>query len=99
MAGPIYLFGALRFTDAFYQLSDEERDSLFAKLQASMEEHGAKNLIRCFAKWSSEWDVVGVDEHPDIESVQKHFERCREIGWFRYHEGQITLGTKFEPPS
>ena len=99
MAGPIYLLGLSRRTDAWYQLSVEERESLIAKVMAFREEDGVKRVIGCWAKWSSEWEMFGVDEHPDIESVHKHFEHCNEVDWFRYIEGKIVLGTKWDLPS
>jgi hypothetical protein len=100
MAGPIYEFGAFRFTEVWYQLSEEERESLFAKVRANREKVGVKNIIACNSLWSppTEYHWFMVDEYPDIEAQQKLQELDNELGWYRYWEGMTILGTKWEEP-
>ena len=100
MAGPIYVFSANGRTDAWYQLSDEERESLMDEVRANAEEVGTKVILSCNSKWASDaWDFFRVEEYPDIETLQKHIELDNELDWFRYVEGMSILGTKWEPPS
>ena len=51
MGQPIISFVAAKWTDAWYQLSKEEQDSLMAKIRAHREEAGihVKNVIVCKA--------------------------------------------------
>jgi hypothetical protein len=100
MAGPIYAFSAFRFTEAWYQLSEEERESLFAKVMANREKMGIKNIVGCNAVWSPppEYHFFGVSECPDIETFQKWQQLEVELGWYRYWEGWSILGTKWEEP-
>lgn len=96
MAKPIYKMFLFNWTEAFYQLTQEEQGSLVAKVGQAGEKY-AKDIILCDARWGSEqYSFYGVEEYPDIEAVQKHYEELTEIGWFRYVDGISVLGTKFE---
>ena len=98
MAEPIYKLWMLKPTEAWYQLSDEERASLMAKHAESFEKVGAKLIVRCTSLWSSEqWALFGVEEFPDIEAVQKHAEALFEAEHFRYLESMSLLGVAWEP--
>ena len=97
MAGPIYKLWMFKYTDAWYQLSEEERNSSFAKLQEAYEKVGGKMIIACESAWSAEqWRAFGLDEFPDIEAVQKFTELLLEQEHFRYIESASMLGTKWE---
>ena len=98
MAEPIYKFFMGRFSEAWYQLSKEEQDSLVAKLNDALEKVGAKRPILCNSNWSSDqWSYAGVEEFPNIEAVQKYMEAVNELNLFRYIEATSFLGTKMEP--
>ena len=101
MAGPIYVFGAFKPTEAWYQLSEEEQKSLFAKVMANREKVGVKQIISCNSVWSSptEYQFFTVDEYPDIEAEQKLMALDNELNWPRYYEGIHILGTKSEEPA
>ena len=45
MAKPIYKFFMARFSEAWYQLSEEERNSLVAKFDEALEKAGGKRII------------------------------------------------------
>jgi hypothetical protein len=98
MAGPIYQLYMGRTTEAWYQLSEEEQNSLLANVRDALEKVGGKTVIGCNTAWSSEqWHWFGVEEFPDIEAVQKLSEGHMELDWYRYFEGVRMLGTKGEP--
>ncbi len=98
MAEPIYKFFKFKFTEAWYQLSEEEQASHQAKQQKTLEKVGGKMIIACSPIWSSEpWVGFGVNEYPDIEAVQKHAELSWEIQHFRYVEGETLLGIVWPP--
>ena len=73
MAKTIYKMFQTKATEAWYQLSKEERDALMSKVSESLKSVGAKSVLTCASLWSSEQYVIfGVEEYPDIEAVQKH---------------------------
>ena len=93
----IYKFFTVRFLEAWYQLSKEEQNSLEGKLDAALEKVGAKRLILCESRWSTdEWAFAGVEEFPNMEAVQKYMSALSELDWFRYAEGRSVLGTRLE---
>lgn len=98
MPGPIYKLYMMRMKEAWYQLSEEEQNSLGAKVTDALEKAGGKSLIVCNTAWSSEqWLSFGIEEFPDVEAVQKLSEGHMEVDWYRYVESVSMLGTKWEP--
>ena len=97
MAESIYKLFMGRFLEAWYQLSQEEQNSLLAKLNEALEKVGGKRPILCDSSWSSDqWSFGGIEEFPDIEAVQKFTAAPKELNWFRYCESTNVLGTKSE---
>src|SRR6185436_14746358 len=94
MTGPIYEMFRVGGNEAWYQLSKEQQDALFAKVDEGRKSVGGKVLISCDSSWNSEqWLFWGVEEFPSLEAVQG-FTRClMELNWFRYVESDILLGT------
>ncbi len=95
MAKPIYKVFLGRPMEAWYQLSKEEQDSLWAKNNEAFEKAGGKRMLVCDSSWASEqWLFFGVEVYPDIEAVQKYVELLNELNWFRYMEAMTLLGTE-----
>src|SRR5690242_16762779 len=98
MAQPIYKVYMARPTEAWYQLSEEERGGLLRKLLEAFERVGGKEVVRCDSAWASEqWPFFGLEEYPDIAAEQAHSRFLQELGWHRYLEGMTLLGTRAEP--
>jgi hypothetical protein len=98
MAGPIYKLWMFKYTEAWYQLSEEEQQDVLAKLQAAYEKVGGTQSIAYISRWSAErWHAFGLDEFPDIEAVLSFHELLDEHDHFRYVESVSMLGTKWEP--
>ena len=98
MAKPIYKMFMGRFSEAWYQLSQEEQTSLIGKVDGALEKVGGKQGLLCDASWTSEeWPAFGVEEFPDIEAVQQHAKLLSELNWYRYVETRTLLGTVWEP--
>jgi hypothetical protein len=98
MAGPVYKLWMTKPTEAWYQLSEEERERVDATALASLEKVGGKPLIRCTPAWASEeWMLFGVEEFPSIEAVQQHALDLFNAGHFRYLECKSMLGIKWPP--
>jgi hypothetical protein len=85
--------------EAWYQLSKEEQDALFAKIQDTMKSVGGKSMLVCNSSWNSEqWLFWGVEEFPSLEAVQEYARCLEELNWFRYVDAEILLGSKAEEP-
>ena len=96
----IYKFFQVRFTEPWYQLSQEEQTNLMAKVDDALEKVGGKRIVLCDSSWSSEqWLGFGIEEFPDAEAVQNHSKLLNELNWLRYIESRILLGTEWQPPS
>jgi hypothetical protein len=68
VAESIYKFFMAKMLEPWYQLSKEEQNSLVAKLDAALENVGAKRPILCNSSWSSDqWSFAGMEEFPNIE--------------------------------
>ena len=97
MTGPIYKMFHARWTEAWYQLSQEQRDAIFAKMTETGERIGAKQVLVCNSSWSSEkWLFWGVEEFPNMEAVEEYTRCLVELEWFRYCDSEILLGTKWQ---
>ncbi|UCG00060.1 MAG: hypothetical protein JSV89_11085 [Spirochaetaceae bacterium] len=98
----IYKLFLMKPKDAWYRLSKEEQRKLVKKdtelSEKRMRELGGRNVLICDCFWSTEdWLLFGVEEYPDIESVQKSTAWFRKSGWFKYFESRIILGTAEMP--
>jgi len=97
MAGPIYKLGLFKPTEAWHQLSKEEQDRVMAAETERSKQAGVKPIISCNCYWSGEqWMVFGVEEYPDIETVQRVAQLQLDANWERYAQGITVLGTKWE---
>jgi hypothetical protein len=98
MSKPVYLyFCILGFTEAWYQLSKEEQDALWAKDEENTRLVGAKRLIMCNSRWADEATLAwGVEEYPDMDAYQKKVEEFEKLNWNRYLSAKTILGTKME---
>jgi hypothetical protein len=98
MAQPIYKLYMFRNVEAYYQLSQNERNELLGKIDAALQKAGGKRLITCNSSWSSEqWPVFGVEEFPNIDAVQQHAEALTELNLSRYLVSMTLLGTELKP--
>ena len=96
MSGPVYKCWRMRSAEAWYQLSQIERDALLAKVLAALDEVGGKSVVMCDSRWAEEeWGYWGVEEFPDVQAVQRHTQLLHDLNWFRYIESESMLGTKY----
>ena len=93
MAQAVYKMFYARMKEAWYQLSKEEQNLLFEKLEAALKQVGGKSVITCDSTWSSEkWLFWGVEEFPSIEAIQEHAKLLGDLNWFRYCDSETLLG-------
>ena len=98
MAKPIYVLVLGKgVTEAWHQLSKEEQDSLWSKVQEVDKRAGGKWLILCNSRWADEelfdWGVL---EYPDMDAYQQKVTELEELNWWRYFSARTILGTKME---
>jgi hypothetical protein len=94
----VYKLWQMRFTNAWYQLSEEEQEQLGAKIAASLEEVGGEIVVSCTSAWADEkWLGFGVEKYPSLEAAQQHTQNLWEMGWYRYIQSTSTLGVEFQP--
>lgn len=93
MAQPVYKLFLFKFTEAYYQLSEQERKDIAAKVGASLEQAGGKRIVQCSTVWASEeWLAWGVEQFPSMEAAQMHAMDLWQMDWFRYVESKTYLG-------
>ena len=96
MEGPIYKFFRVRWTDAWYQLTQAERDDLLAREAELRQQVGLKNLLLCDAGWNNElWSAYGVHEYPNMDAMVKHYQGMVAMDFFHYAESETMLGTRW----
>jgi hypothetical protein len=98
MPKPIYLLVLGKgYTEAWYQLTKGEQDSLWAKVQDIDARAGATWRIICDSRWADEeifdWGVI---EYPDIEAYQEKVAALEKLQWWRYFSAKTILGTRME---
>ena len=97
MSEPIYLLVIAKgSTEAWYQLSKEEQDSLWSKVEEVDKRAGGQWVIVCNSRWADEeiydWGVL---VYPDMDAYQQKVKELEELEWWRYFSAKIILGTKF----
>jgi len=95
MAQSIYKLFTFKPTEAWYQLSEDEKNKHKAGLADALKKVGGKEIISCFSGWNSEQILGwGVEQFPNIEAVTKHHSLLVGLNWFRYFDSNSYLGTK-----
>jgi hypothetical protein len=98
MTQPIYKLFLFRNREAYYQLSQDQRNEILAKVEAAFQKAGGKRLVICNSGWSSEqWPVFGVEQFPSIEAVQEYTAALNALDLPRYLVSMSVLGTEWQP--
>ena len=90
----VYKFWRIkRWTEAWNQLSEEERDRIFSGMQKNLEGVGGKWILRCRCSWANEeYRAWGVNEYPSLEAAVKDGENLRKMDFERYVMSESMLG-------
>jgi len=99
---PIYKLYLMKPKEAWFALSKEEQRALIKSdsdlSRKMMSQLGGRSILSCDCFWSTEdWLLFGVEEYPNIEAVQESTRALRKMGWFKYFESRILLGTPEMP--
>jgi hypothetical protein len=86
-----------RWREAWIQLSEEERNRIFAEMKRNLGAVGGRWILRCTCSWANEeYYVWGVNEYPSLEAAVEDGDNLRKMGWRRYLESESMLGLPFE---
>jgi hypothetical protein len=92
MAGPICKVWLAKLGEAFYALSDAERDAALAQDQAALQAAGGRTVLACDSAWSNEhWPNWGFEVSPGLEGHLQYVEVQKKRNWFRYMLRSKTL--------
>jgi hypothetical protein len=98
MSTPIFLLVLGKgFTEAWYQLSKQDQDNLWAKVQDVDRRAGAVGRIACDSRWADEslldWVVI---EYLDFDAYRQKVAELEALNWYRYWSCKTILGTKMD---
>lgn len=94
--GPIIRLMFAKIKEAFGDLSEEERMEYMRRDRENLDKLGCKVMMMVDCRWSNEeWDYIGVEEWPTMETLEKRarFER-EELEVSRMAETKTYLGTR-----
>lgn len=87
------------WTEAWYQLSKEEQDAVWAKVEDIEKQAGSKWLVMCDSRWADEEFVDwGVLECPGLEEYQRKVAELEKLDFWRYWSAKTILGTMMIRP-
>jgi hypothetical protein len=95
MSQKIYKLALIRgYTEAYYQLSEEEKQSLWAEVGKAIEKAGAKMATPYYScRWSNDkYQTFFMIEYPDVESAIMDTAGVEKAGLFRYMVSETILG-------
>ena len=97
MAGPICKVWLAKPGEAFYALSDAERDAAFAQDQAAVQATGGRTVLACDSAWSNEhWPNWGVEWYPSLDAHVQFVESQKQVNWWQYMgRSRAMLGSPF----
>jgi hypothetical protein len=97
MATPIYsLWIARGFREAYFQLSEAEREAFWARASANLGGE-SRAVLNCQARWANEsCGAWGLEVYPDLAARQQTAQANEANQHFRYLEAETVLATKIE---
>ena len=96
MSEPIYSVYIIHtFREAYYQLSAEGKGQFWGKVDEAMKIAGSNSVLVCGSKWANEHNAAwGVEEFPDMASIQLSVQTHEKDEHYRYLEAETYLGSK-----
>jgi hypothetical protein len=93
---PIIRLLFAKIKEAFYELSAEEQQAFMIKDRKNLDELGCNVIMMIDCRWSNEeWNYVGVEEWPTIDSLEKRGAFENEVlQKFKIVESKSLLGTR-----
>ena len=84
------------YTEAYHQLSEEEKEKLWEGVRNAIEKAGAKMATPYYdCRWSNDkFHTFFIMEYPDIECAMLDTAGVEEAGLFRYITSETILGVE-----
>jgi len=81
------------YKEAYYQLSEEEKERLYAQIGRNVEKAGAKMVGPYYnCRWSNDqYQMFFLMEYPDLESALKDAAEAEAFELFRYLDSETIL--------
>jgi len=103
MSTPIYQLAVIKNNISMWQaynaLSEEERNDLTGKMNASTENVGGKTILACYSAWADEehpyWNLL---YFPSVEARIQQTLKLQEIGWLQGVDAFTLMGTSESEP-
>ena len=98
MSGSIFsVYLVHGYHEAYYQLSDEQRNQFWDGVMKITAKVGSKTLLVCNSRWCDEAvGAWGVEEFPSLQALQESARLHEEGNHYRYLRSTTILGTKIE---
>ena len=97
MPRKIYKLCLIRgYTEAYHQLSEEEKKNLWERVKNAIEKAGAKMSTPYYdCRWSNDkYSTFFIMEYPDVECAMLDTAGVEEAGLFRYIVSETILGVE-----
>ena len=94
MSMTIQMLYLIKRKEAWYQLSEADRDLLSQQTLEVTKRAGGQRIILCDTSWSTgDCEFFELAEFADLSAVQKRIELYEEVNLFRYFEISTLLGS------
>jgi len=91
---PITKVVLVRMKPAWFDLSEDERRNIGDEIMKIFEKYGVKSIAMLKCHWScEEWHFISIEEHRDLESMQKYQDMVMKIKFPKYADTKLILGT------
>lgn len=97
MSKKIYKLCLIRgYTEAYYQLSEEEKEKFWGQVEKAIAEAGAKMASPYYdSRWSNDkYRTFFIMEYPDVECAMLDTAGVEKAGLFRYLVSETILGVE-----
>ncbi len=83
------------YEDAYYRLTDAQRNQIWGQLTANLEKVGGRTQSwhDCWGT-SGDYEGFGIMEYPDVQALVEEIDMSDKAGLFRYLHTEVVLGTE-----
>ena len=95
MSPSIHVLYLIKRKEAWYQLSNEDKNTLTQETLAATIRAGGKRLSICDATWSSgDCEFFELTKFPNFAAVQRRIDFYEQANIFRYYDISTILGSE-----
>ena len=98
MEQPVYKVWMMKYTDAWYKLTQEEKQAFEAKNAEALKSVGGELVMVRMCVWASdEWLGWGVEKFPNMEAAQAYAMALFALNHYQYIQSTSYLGIEMPP--